>query len=66
MISLLSALHHVAAQRGDGLHPDLIRLLRRSKTDAPVVERKAHRAAVGASTASEGIEARRTAEIGFE
>ena len=31
MMSLLSPLHAVAAQRGEGLHPELARLLERSK-----------------------------------
>jgi len=33
MMSLLLALHKVAAQRGDGLRPELLRLLENSKAE---------------------------------
>jgi hypothetical protein len=34
MIALLSPLHAIAAQRGEGLRPELVRLLERSKAQA--------------------------------
>jgi hypothetical protein len=63
MMSLLFALHHVAAQRGDGLHPDLIRLLRRSETDAAMIQRKPNRAA---EPALDDTQDRRAVETGSE
>ena len=49
MMLLLSALHRIAAQRGEGLRPELIRLLQHAKAD-PEIE--------CASAASENIENR--------
>jgi hypothetical protein len=34
MLMSLLALHKIAAQRSDGLHPELLRLLERSTADA--------------------------------
>ena len=49
MMLLLSALHRIAAQRGEGLRPELIRLLQHAKAD-PEIE--------CASAASENLENR--------
>jgi hypothetical protein len=50
---LLLALHKIAAQRGDGLRPELLRLLERSQSD------EANRA----STASEDCGSHRVTEL---
>jgi hypothetical protein len=49
MMLLLSALHRIAARRGEGLRPELIRLLQRAKAD-PEIE--------SASIASKNLENR--------
>ncbi len=49
MMLLLSALHRIAAQRGEGLRPELIRLLQYARAD-PEIE--------CAFTASENLENR--------
>jgi hypothetical protein len=51
---LLLALHKIAAERGDGLRPELLRLLERSQAD------EANRAAI----ASENCENPRVTQLG--
>jgi hypothetical protein len=50
MMSLLSPLHAIAAQRGEGLRPELVRLLERSKP--PVSEREGQEVAVASAHAA--------------
>jgi hypothetical protein len=42
MMSLLSPLHAIAAQRGEGLRPELVRLLERSKVASEPRKREGH------------------------
>ena len=44
MIPFFSALHSLAAQRGEGLRPELVRLLERNRSAAEVRQHEANEA----------------------
>lgn len=61
MMPLLSALHNIAGQRGDGLRPELVKLLRRSDADSVLIRQETKMAAVDMWTVDNDKEHRRTA-----